>query len=182
VPPVHERAAASPLPGRRGLLAALTCLLGAACGRLAPSPARIGPRIESVADGDSFTVLLPDGARAGVRIAGIDAPEKDQPWADASRAHLSDLLSRGELHLALLKTDPYGRQVARVRAGGEDVGLAQVRAGLAWHFVRYAADQDPDERGRYAQAEREARAARRGLWADPAPQPPWAHRQRQRSG
>lgn len=36
------------------------------------------------------------------------------------------------------KTDPYGRLVAVVSIGDADVGLAQVRAGLAWHFKRYA--------------------------------------------
>ncbi len=164
------------------MLAALAGLLLVACGRPGQAPAETGPLLESIADGDSFTVLLPGGVRAGVRIAGIDAPEKDQPWADASRAHLAELLARGNLRIDTLKTDPYGRQVARVRAAGDDVGLEQVRAGLAWHFVRYAADQDPDERARYAQAEREARAARRGLWSDPAPLPPWTHRQRQRAG
>jgi endonuclease YncB( thermonuclease family) len=164
------------------LLSVLAGLLLVACGRPGQAPADAGPVLETIADGDSFTALLPGGARAGVRIAGIDAPEKDQPWADASRAHLAELLARGGLRIDTVKTDPYGRQVARVRAGGRDVGLEQVRAGLAWHFVRYAADQDADERARYAQAEREARAARRGLWSDPSPRPPWSHRQRQRAG
>ena len=58
--------------------------------------------------------------------------------------------------------------------------LSQIQAGLAWHFLRYAAEQAPDERERYALAEREARQSRRGLWADPHPQAPWTFRQRNR--
>ncbi len=42
-----------------------------------------------------------------------------------------------------------------------------VADGLAWHFTRYSDDK------RLAAAEREARAARVGLWADEAPVAPW---------
>jgi endonuclease YncB( thermonuclease family) len=191
----------APPPGRRsivtGLLGLATIALGA-CGRLqapvdasrhegdaaAPPATRDpdAPIVERVADGDSFTARLPDGRQLGIRIAGIDAPERDQPWADASRDHLEALLARPGLRIDALKTDPFGRVVARVRANGEDLGLLQVKAGLARHFARYAADQHPDERIAYARAEREARARRAGLWHDTAPVPPWQHRQRQRAG
>ena len=46
--------------------------------------------------------------------------------------------------------------------------------GLAWHYVRYSKD------ARLAAAERDARAARRGLWADKAPVPPWEWRATER--
>jgi len=188
-------------PERRSLVAGvlgLAAIALGACGRLqAPNDASRrtddaaahpdtrdpdAPIIERVADGDSFTARLPDGRQLGIRIAGIDAPERDQPWADASRDHLEVLLARPGLRIDALKTDPFGRVVARVHAGSEDLGLLQVQAGLAWHFLRYAADQHPDERIAYARAEREARARRAGLWRDTAPVPPWQHRQRQRAG
>ena len=50
----------------------------------------------------------------------------------------------------------YGRTVARCTAGGRDVGEALVRAGMAW--------DTPYSRGAYADAEREAREAGRGVW------------------
>lgn len=178
-PPAPRRAA------RRRFSCALLALAPlAACGPRLPeaeapeAPGR--PRLDGVADGDSFWLRGPGGERIAVRVAGIDAPEKDQPHADEARDALTRLLGAPGLVVEPFKTDPYGRQVARVRAGGQDVALAMVRAGLAWHFTRYAADQTAQEREEYARAEREARAARRGLWADPHPQPPWAHRQRQR--
>ncbi|MBP6817648.1 MAG: thermonuclease family protein [Burkholderiaceae bacterium] len=166
------------------MLAALV-LLAPGCSRNLPDhtprPSVLSGRIGSIADGDSFTLIADDGRRIGVRVGGIDAPEKGQPHADQSRDNLVRLLARGALEIEPIKTDPYGRQVARVRAGGEDVGLSQIEAGLAWHFVRYAADQSPQERTRYAQAEREARQAGRGVWADPAPVAPWLHRRRKRT-
>ena len=176
--------ASRPAPPRRLACALASIVLLAACGPRLPeaepadTPGR--PRLDGVADGDSFWLRGAGGERVAVRVAGIDAPEKDQPHADEARDALTRLLAAPGLVVEPFKTDPYGRQVARVRAGGQDVALAMVRAGLAWHFVRYAADQTAAEREQYARAEREARAARRGLWADPHPQPPWAHRQRQR--
>ena len=170
---------------RRRLVQAALVLLAPGCSRNLPDhtprPSVLSGRIGSIADGDSFTLIADDGRRIGVRVGGIDAPEKGQPHADQSRDNLVRLLARGALEIEPIKTDPYGRQVARVRAGGEDVGLSQIEAGLAWHFVRYAADQSPDERTRYAQAQREARQAGRGVWADPAPVAPWLHRQRKRT-
>jgi endonuclease YncB( thermonuclease family) len=59
-----------------------------------------------------------------------------------------------------------------------DAGLAQVTQGLARHFKRYAHEQSPDERERYAFAEQEARARKAGLWQEPDPVPPWEWRRR----
>ena len=135
----------------------------------------------AVKDGDSIVVLLAEGRRLQVRIGGIDAPEKGQAWGDASRRHLASLLRDHALRVETLKIDRYGRTVANVYVDSVDVGLAQVRAGLAWHFKRYQADQTPAQRMAYASAEREARAERAGLWRDPAPVEPWRHREQQRN-
>jgi endonuclease YncB( thermonuclease family) len=56
------------------------------------------------------------------------------------------------------------------------MGLEQVRAGMAWHATPYQREQTPHEREEYARAEEAARAARRGLWVDPNPVPPWEWR------
>lgn len=152
-----------------------------------PSPAPrqeiIVGRALRVQDGDSFVMQAADGRRITVRIAGIDAPEKGQPFADRARRHLAELMQRGELTLTPLKTDPFGRVVADVRldgSDGPDVGLALVRAGLAWHFRRYASDQTPAQRRAYSQAEARAREEGLGLWSQRDPVPPWQHRDRQR--
>jgi hypothetical protein len=47
---------------------------------------------------------------------------------------------------------------------------------MAWHYKYYQNEQSPEDRRLYAEAEREARAAKRGLWADPNPTPPWDFR------
>jgi len=48
-----------------------------------------------------------------------------------------------------------------------DAGMAQLTVGLAWHYKKYANEQDPQQRGQYAFAEEEARAKRAGLWKRP---------------
>lgn len=135
----------------------------------------------AIQDGDSFVMRAADGTRLTVRIAGIDAPEKGQPWADVSRRHLAGLLRGAALVVMPHKTDRYARIVGDVSADGEDAGLRQLHAGLAWHFRRYAAEQAPRMRRDYAAAEDQARERRIGLWADPNPVAPWAHREASRA-
>lgn len=134
----------------------------------------------AVQDGDSFILRADDGRKLRIRIEGIDAPEKGQPFADVSRRHLAALLRARHLTLEVRKIDPYGRQVAQVRDGDTDVGLAQIEAGLAWFFRRYQAEQPPAARRAYAQAEAHAREAGSGLWRETAPQPPWEYRRQAR--
>lgn len=183
-------------PGQRAriLAAALAIAAGlAACGvpglaadaPVARGRADTGILVgESIAvqDGDSFMLRTPDGRKLRIRIAGIDAPEKGQPFADVSRRHLAALLRGRSLQVEVRKLDAFGRHVARIDTGEGDVALAQLEAGLAWHFRRYAADQPPEERLRHAQAEDRARAAGAGLWRDPSPEPPWSFRRRAASG
>lgn len=179
------RPAALPTPRRR-LLVTLAALAPAA---LVPACARPAAALEGVAievhDGDSFAFRGPDGARVRVRLSGIDAPELDQPFADRARRNLRELLRDARVRLEPVKRDAFDRIVARVTARrgdapDEDVALAQLRAGLAWHFTRYREDQSVADFALYARAERDARAARLGLWQDAAAEPPWAFRQRMR--
>jgi endonuclease YncB( thermonuclease family) len=159
----------------RVLLAAALLLLSAAAGAEA-----VKGKVTWVDDGDSFVMILDGGREARVRIAGIDAPERRQPYSRVARRHLEEMVKDRRVTVAAYKTDVYGRLVGPVRAQGRDVGLAQIEAGLAWHDVRHLSEQPPEEAGKYARAESAARSARRGLWAWSAPVPPWEWRARQR--
>lgn len=75
-------------------------------------------------------------------------------------------------------TDRYGRLVGEVLLpDGRNLNHELVRAGMAWWYRRYAQEDTT-----LAQLEAEARAARRGLWRDPHPVPPWEWRRTQRQG
>lgn len=125
-----------------------------------------------VLDGDSLRVRCPGEAPFQVRIYGVDAPERGMPFAARARQWMSRQAFGKQARIFPMETDRYGRMVARVRVDGDDLSLAIIGAGLAWHYRRYA----PDE-SELAEAERVARKARRGLWSDPKPVPPWEHRE-----
>lgn len=148
--------------------------------RSAKSIAWIDGVVEHVYDGDSFRLHTSDGRELGVRIAGIDAPERTQPFANVSRRALREAIDDREVRVAAIKVDPYGRVVGRVFVAGRDVGLEQLDRGLAWHFVRYDADLPPADRERYANAQRQAQARRAGLWKQNDPRAPWLFREQRR--
>ncbi len=135
-------------------------------------------RVVGVADGDTVTVLATGKVRHVVRLAGIDAPEKAQPYGDRAKRHLSGLVFGAVVEVEYDKRDRYGRIVGKVVRDGQDASLALIEAGYAWHFTRYAAEQSRADRASYALAEAAARDARRGLWNQDAPVPPWEWRAR----
>ena len=91
-------------------------------------------RVMSVADGDTLTVLMEDNRPVRVRLAGIDAPEHDQPFGQRSRQSLAELTLDRPAAVTVWKTDDYGRTVGTVTVGGVDVEAEQVRRGLAWVY------------------------------------------------
>jgi endonuclease YncB( thermonuclease family) len=129
-------------------------------------------KVVAVADGDTVTLLDRDNRQHRIRLAGIDAPEKKQPYYQASRQHLAKLAFGRVATVEWSKTDRYKRIVGNVIVAGEDVGLLQVRAGYAWWYRDYAREQSAEDRRRYEAAELDARKLRRGLWQDAAPVEP----------
>lgn len=67
-------------------------------------------------------------------------------------------------------TDRYGRTLGEIFTGNVSVCLLMVRDGFAWRYVKYSSDRS------LGAAEIEAQKARRGLWQDPRPVPPWEWR------
>ncbi len=130
-----------------------------------------------VLDGDSLIVRDARGGEVEIRIHGIDAPERRQPYSNASRRALSERLSEAELVVEPYTRDRYDRVVAKLTVDGRDLGLEQIEAGLAWHYKQYAEEQSRKDRQLYAAAEDRARTGRLGLWADREPVPPWEFRQ-----
>jgi endonuclease YncB( thermonuclease family) len=137
-------------------------------------------RVVGVADGDTITVLDAGRQQHKIRLEGIDAPEKAQAFGQRSKQSLSDLVYGQAVVVDTHKTDRYGRHVGKVLLNGGDVNLEQVSRGLAWHYKAYAREQTDDDQVNYAAAEEGARNARRGLWRDSAPTPPWEWRKGRR--
>jgi len=140
-----------------------------AAGALGAAEPGVSARCLRVLDGDSVVLRL-DGREVEARLDGIDAPERGQPFGDRARRELTGLVAGKTVDVTHRGTDRHGRLLVQLRLAGLDVNAALVRRGLAWHFVRYSDDEV------LVAAEREARAARAGLWASAAPIPPWAWR------
>ncbi len=133
-------------------------------------------RVVGISDGDTLTVLDAANTQHKIRLAGIDAPEKQQPWGQRSRRALADRVYDRMVEIEVGKKDRYGREVGKVLLGGEDINLELVRLGLAWHYKAYEREQSPQDRLAYARAEQQARDRRQGLWRDAAAVPPWEFR------
>lgn len=142
----------------------------------AATPQTLEGRVVAIADGDTITVLDAGNRQTRIRLQGIDAPESRQAFGQVSKQNLSDLVFDKRVVIEYEKTDRYSRTLGKVLVGGRDVNLEQVKAGLAWHYKYYQDEQTSADRRLYAEAETDARAARRGLWSDPSPIPPWDFR------
>jgi micrococcal nuclease len=105
-----------------------------------------------------------------IRLANIDAPERAQAFGNRSRQFLSDLCFGKDAKYDVQDTDRYGRLVATVWCDDINANRKQVELGMAWVYPKYNKDimipalQD------------QAFSARRGLWADALPVPPWEWR------
>ena len=136
----------------------------------------ISGRIVAVADGDTLTLLDRSFVEHKIRLSGIDAPEKKQAFGQRAKAKLSANAYGLQAEADCLKTDRYRRNICVVRVNGRDVGLEQIRAGMAWWYRQYARDQTLQEQRVYEDAEEQAKSAKRGLWIDKEPIPPWEWR------
>ena len=157
----------------RSLIFAL-CLLVT---QLAAAETVVG-RVVGIADGDTLTILDGSNRQHKIRLNGIDAPEKAQPFGERQQAEPFPACVRPLRHCGVSQVDRYRRRVCVVRVDGIDVGLAQVAAGLAWWYRKYAGEQTVLERDTYSKLENQARAVGVGLWSEPRPVQPWEWRQR----
>lgn len=138
----------------------------------------IDGRAVGVSDGDTISVLDGANLQHKIRLAGIDAPESRQAFGQASKRHLSAMVFNRHVTLNCGKADKFRRKVCVVTSDGRDVNLAQVTAGMAWWYRKYQKEQMAQQRVDYEAAESQAKAAKRGLWADAEPVPPWEWRHR----
>ncbi len=131
-------------------------------------------RAVRIIDGDTFEGLA-DGMTYRIRMDAIDAPERGQPFYRRSKDMLGLLCSEAPLRVVLLNKDRYGRWIGRVfDRNDRHVNALMISEGMAWHYLKYSDDKT------LSRLESEARAARKGLWADPSPVAPWFYRQQLR--
>lgn len=126
-------------------------------------------KVIAVLDGDTIMVLR-DGAKVKIRMANIDAPEKDQAFGMQSRQSLLEMVLKKQVHINSQAVDQYGRVVGLVSLDGRSINEEQVRRGMAWEYSHFHSDRG------YIALQSEAQQARRGLWGQSSPLAPWQWR------
>lgn len=153
---------------------AISWLLGVLlCAPHALSADFTGPVVR-VLDGDTIEVSR-NHHNVRIRLNGIDAPEKGQAYGHKAGEFVALQAFGRDVTVQTYGLDMYGRTIGDVYLpDGTLLNKELVKAGLAWWYCKYSADQS------IAQLEIDAREAKRGLWQDPKPVPPWVFRKRQR--
>lgn len=133
-----------------------------------------GP-VVSVLDGDTIEILHNQHPER-IRLSGIDCPEKGQAYGKRAKQAASALAFGQEVSLQIHGKDRHKRILGDViLSDGTNVNHELVKEGWCWWYRKYAPGDTILEG-----LEKEARDAKKGLWADPQPVPPWQWRKRTR--
>ncbi len=134
---------------------------------------KIVGKVISIADGDTFTMLVEGNKQVKIRLHGIDCPEKGQDYGDVAKKHLSSLLSLHDSVKVIWKSkDRYRRTIGIAYSGQININEALLQKGLAWHYIKY------DKNSEWSQMEAAARNAKLNLWSKPNPVAPWKWREK----
>jgi endonuclease YncB( thermonuclease family) len=140
-----------------------------------PAVADFAGKVIGVSDGDTMTVLR-DQTQVRIRLYGIDCPETGQDFGFRAKQFTADLAFGKVVKVVPRDRDRYGRIVADVvLPDGRMLNDELVKAGLAWWYRQHAQNI-----GTLRQLEAGAREAKRGLWSQPNPVPPWEWRRTKR--
>jgi endonuclease YncB( thermonuclease family) len=126
-------------------------------------------KVTRVYDGDTIKAQGYD-IEIKVRLVGIDAPETSrkkrdpgQPYSQQSKKYLAGLLLNKTVDIKGYGLDGYSRILGVIYLDGKNINIEMVRAGLAEAYRgRPPHGFDPAP---YRNAEREARAAKMGMWS-----------------
>jgi endonuclease YncB( thermonuclease family) len=167
------------------IITALLVLSPPVCGAEAKAREKWTGKVVGVSDGDTITVLR-DKSPIKIRLHGVDAPEKAQPFGEKAKQFTSGLVFGKQVEVEVMAKDKYGRTVARIHVTTREgidhyddgthapvdvtrcLNEELLKAGLGWWYRQYS----PKDK-RLEQLEAEAKQGKRGLWADASPTPPW---------
>ena len=76
--------------------------------------ADLSGRVVGVTDGDTIKVLDSCSIEHKVRLSGIDAPERGQPFGTASTKNLNRMVAGKQVKVESSKSDRYGRILGKV--------------------------------------------------------------------
>lgn len=130
-------------------------------------------KIIKVSDGDTVILLDSDNTKHKIRLHGIDAPEKGQPYGNKAKEYLSGLIFDKTVKVDSKGTDQYKRVLGVIYLGDSNINAEMVRSGYAWNY-KYSKDKY------YIKLQEKAKADKRGLWKDKNSIDPWLWRKEKR--
>lgn len=134
-----------------------------------PTPETFSGEVAGAVDGDTLNLMV-GGLLRKIRLYGIDAPERKQPfWEEAKKALAKRFVGK-EVQVLVMGKDGDGLTLGVIRLDGRCINTSLVREGYAWHDTR--TNKSPT----LIKAEKQARSKKLGLWARADPMPPWEWR------
>ena len=148
-------------------------------------------KVVGVTDGDTITCLTDQKERIKVRLYQIDAPEAGQAYSWKAKKNLHKMVNEMIVKVEVNGTDKYDQTLGTVLTDQcwqgimcaprlydlppRNINLDMIKLGYAWYYPF-------DEKNpQYIKAEKEAREAGHGLWADKNQVPPWEWRKQRKS-
>ena len=132
-----------------------------------------GARMCRVVDGDTLVVRV-RGKEHRIRLYGIDAPERGQPYYKEAKDYLESIVDEQAGLYKMVREKSYRRTVAIVYSGinrDESVNIQMLRSGYAY-YCPYSGHLNGGE-----EALQEAKWEKRGMWASESQlQKPWDYR------
>ena len=100
-------------------------------------PCRTQGKVIKITDGDTVHVLDAEKTTHKIRLAGIDAPERGQPYGKAAGKFLSKQINQQTVCVDWHKRDRYRRLVGVIHYEGRDVNRSA--DCLGWMGIRMGA-------------------------------------------
>ena len=123
-------------------------------------PGEFTAKVVKVVDGDTIDVLTDDNQTIRIRLNGIDCPERGQPFGNNATQSLKNSILGNVVKIVSHNQDRYGGTIGDIFYDGTLINLALAKAGLAWHYVKYAPDDTT-----LREAEHHACELNSGVWS-----------------
>lgn len=137
----------------------------------------ISGKVIKIIDGDTYDILLEGNKQIRIRMEGIDAPEKGMPYYKVAKNYLKEMCITQQVKVVVTGSDNQDRKIAYTYLNdGRELSREMLKAGLAWHFIKYNTDKD------LAAIQSEAQNRKIGIWSQQNPMSPWENRRLHRIG
>lgn len=127
-------------------------------------------KIVRVTDGDTVVLLDSTNTQHRIRLNGIDAPERGQPYGTKATNFVKELAAGKQATVEYENKDRYGRILGTLYVGDKNINEELLKAGLAWHYKFYNKDK------RLADLEKEAKEKKLNIWSEKNPIEPYRWR------